>query len=139
MVRVLTIDTIPALLTIPLGLLLHLTTLLLTPLYNSLPLSLHPYSIYLFYALPPTAAYALLFFKMSGRDIISARASLVVMAISSDLVVVAGRRIGSIAGGLLGPEWGAFSAKVLLGIGAVVGGMGFALLCFVSRFLGKSS
>lgn len=125
-------DVFPALLTIPLGLLLHLTTLLLTPLYNSLPLSLHPHLSYFMFLSPPTALYSLLLLKMPGRDIISARASLIVMAISSDLVVVMGRRIGSATGALLGPEWGAFAGKALLGIGAVTGALGFTLLCFVS-------
>lgn len=67
-----------------------------------------------------------------SAEVVSANFCISIAALNGDLVVVLGRRLGSLTGKLAGPEWGAFLAKAILGIGAVGGGLTFALLCFVS-------
>jgi hypothetical protein len=64
-----------------------------------------------------------------------------ISAFAGDLIGISGRRVGSLAGRLVGGEWGAVLARTVLGIGVVGGGMGFALLCSVSghRWLGTQT
>lgn len=127
------IDVFPVLLTIPLGLLLHLVTLLLTPLYNSTPLRLHIPLLYASYALPSALIFSLVTLRYAAREVISARVCLTIMAIAGDLIIVTGRRVGAVSGTWAGPEWGAVLARFLLGVGAVGGANAFALLCFASH------
>ena len=53
-------------------------------------------------------------------------------ALAGDMIALSGRRVGSFTGQVLGPEWGAWGSRAVLGVGAVGGGTAFALLCFVS-------
>jgi hypothetical protein len=116
-----------------LGLLFRLTTLILTPLYNTTPLALHVLPLYTSLALLPTilAAVVFGFFALPIGDTIDPRACLTVIAISSDLVVISARPLGSISGALFGPRLGAFASRWLLGIGAICGGCAFTILCLV--------
>lgn len=125
-------DVFPALLALPLGLLLHLITLLLTPLYNSTPLRLHVPLLYALYGIPSGVIYAIVTLHYTAQGVISARVCLTIVAIAGDLVIVMGRRIGGIMGAWVGPEYGALLARLILGIGIVGGANAFALLCFVS-------
>lgn len=50
-----------------------------------------------------------------------------------DLVAVGGRRVGSVLGEILGAEWGATASLSVLSVGVIGGGLGFALLCYVSQ------
>ncbi|WVO22090.1 uncharacterized protein IAS62_003415 [Cryptococcus decagattii] len=120
----------PILVAVPLTLLLSLNTILLIPLYNTIPLSLHNVALYALYAAPPTLLYWAVTLERSAREVVSANFCISLAALNGDLVVVLGRRLGSLTGKLAGPEWGAFLAKAILGIGAVGGGLTFALLCF---------
>ncbi|KAE8537907.1 hypothetical protein D1P53_005968 [Cryptococcus gattii VGV] len=121
----------PILVAVPLTLLLSLNIILLTPLYNTIPLSLHNVALYALYAAPPTLLYWAVTLERSAREVVSANFCIGLAALNGDLVVVLGRRLGSLTGKLAGPEWGAFFAKAILGIGAVGGGLTFALLCFI--------
>lgn len=125
-------DLVPVLFSIPLSLVLALTRSLLTPLYNSIPLSLHPILIYLPPLLLPVFVYWRFTSKTPAQDIISARVCLGISALAVDLVAVGGRRVGSTLGELLGAQWGATASLGVLAIGVVGGGLSFALLCFVS-------
>jgi hypothetical protein len=125
-------DLVPAVAVIPIALVLALTRVLLTPLYNSMPLSLHPHIVYLIYFLPPTFAYWRLTSRSSARELVSARVCLGISALGADLVAVGGRRTGSVLGQYLGAQWGALLSLGVLGVGVVGGGLCFALLCFVS-------
>jgi hypothetical protein len=109
-----------------------MTRVLLTPLYNSLPLSLHPHVVYFIYLLPPVLVYWRLTSGLSPKYLISARVCLGVTALAADLVAVGGRRIGSLVGGYCGAQWGALLSQGILGVGVVGGGTCVALLCFVS-------
>ncbi|KAL0250486.1 hypothetical protein I308_102664 [Cryptococcus tetragattii IND107] len=130
MARFSTLYIFPILVAVPLTLLLSLNTILLTPLYNTIPLSLHNVALYALYAAPPTLLYWAVTLERSAKEVVSANFCISIAALNGDLVVVLGRRLGSLTGKLAGPEWGAFLAKAILGIGAVGGGLTFALLCF---------
>lgn len=123
---------IPLLLAVPTALILSLTRRLLHPLYNSLPLKLHPIALHIAYVLPSALVISSLTRQASARRSISAGVCLIISALTGDVVAVGGRQIGSVAGRLLGPEWGAFAAQWLLGVGVVGGAAGFALLSYVS-------
>ncbi|OXB39897.1 hypothetical protein J007_00319 [Cryptococcus neoformans] len=120
----------PILVAVPVTLLLSLNTILLTPLYNTIPLSLHKVALYTLYAAPPTLLYWAVTLERSAREVVSANVCINLAALNGDLVAVLGRRLGSLMGRLAGPEWGACLAKAILGFGAVGGGLTFALLCF---------
>ncbi|WVQ99437.1 hypothetical protein IAU59_006572 [Kwoniella sp. CBS 9459] len=130
MIRYASLYIVPVLVSIPISLLLSLNASLLTPLYNTTPLTLHNPELYAFYVIPPSVIYWYSTLSASPRDRISARVCFSLAALSGDAVVVCGRRVGSILGKLLGPEWGAVAARAVLGVGIVGGGVGFALLCF---------
>ena len=124
-------DLAPVLLIAPISLLLNLTRLLLEPLYNTLPLQLHPMPLYTVYTIVPVLVYWRSTIHRSARDAICARVCLCISAGGGDLVAIGGRRVGSLTGRILGAEWGAWAALMMLGVVAVGGGVGFALLCFV--------
>ena len=88
--------------------------------------------LYALLAVPPAMTYALITLRSSAQEFISARVCLTIMTIAGDLIVVAGRRTGSLTGAILGAEFGALAARALLGVGAVGGAIAFALLCAVS-------
>lgn len=125
-------DLVPVTLSMPLSLVLALTRLLLQPTYNSSPLSLHPMAFFGILAVLPSILVCHTARHERPRTAISARICLLVSALGNDLIVVSGRRVGSLAGKLGGPEWGALGAKVVLGLAVVGGGVGFAVQCFVS-------
>ncbi|WWD17253.1 hypothetical protein CI109_101691 [Kwoniella shandongensis] len=130
MIRLAVLYLFPVLLSIPISLLLSLNTFLLTPLYNSIPLTLHPKELYVLYAIPPSLLYCYATLHNLPREAVSARVCFSFAALSGDVVVVFGRKIGSVLGTYLGPEWGSLAARAVLGVGAVTGATGFALLCF---------
>ncbi|KAK8864447.1 hypothetical protein IAR55_001696 [Kwoniella newhampshirensis] len=130
MARLAALYLFPVLLAIPVSLLLSLNTLLLTPLYNSIPLTLHIRELYFFYALPPSLLYCYITLHRWPRQIVSARVCLSFAALSGDLVAVFGRKVGSVTGTYAGPEWGSLGARAMLGVGAVTASTAFALLCF---------
>lgn len=127
------LDLVPVITVIPIALVLTLTRVLLTPLYNSMPLALHTHIVYLIYFLGPTFAYWRLTSRCSARELISARVCLSISALGADLVAVGGRRTGSLLGQYFGAQWGALMSLGVLGAGVVGGGLCFALLCFVSE------
>ena len=130
-------DLVPVLFSIPLSLILALIRAVLTPLYNSIPLSLHPRLIYVLPLLLPVFIYWRFTSRVSAQEIISARVCLGISALAVDLVAVGGRRVGSTLGELLGAKFGALASLSILATGVVGGGLCFALLCFVSP--GRSS
>ncbi|OCF36814.1 hypothetical protein I316_01410 [Kwoniella heveanensis BCC8398] len=130
MIRYASLYLVPVLLSIPISLLLSLNVSLLTPLYNTTPLTLHKPEIYAFYLIPPSAVYWYITLSASAKDRISARVCFSIAALSGDAVAVCGRRVGSMMGQMSGPEWGAVTARAVLGAGVVGGGVGFALMCF---------
>ncbi|WVF71495.1 hypothetical protein IAT40_006301 [Kwoniella sp. CBS 6097] len=130
MIRYASLYLVPVPLSIPISLLLSLNISLLTPLYNTTPLTLHKPELYAFYLIPPSVTYWYITLSASAKDRISARVCFSIAALSGDAVVVCGRRLGSIMGKMLGPEWGAVASRAVLGLGVVGGGTGFALLCF---------
>jgi hypothetical protein len=113
------------------ALVLSMTRIILTPLYNSLPLSLHPHIVYFIYLIPPVIIYWRLTSRSSPRELVSARVCLGITALAADLVAVGGRRTGSLLAHYCGAQWGALLSQGILGVGVVGGGMCFALLCFV--------
>ncbi len=119
-------------LVLPLSLLLHLTKVILRPLYNTLPLNLHSPLLYVYFTILPSLVYWQATLRRNARLVISGRVCFSIAALAGDVLAVSGRRIGSLSGRLVGPEWGAFGARAVLGMGVVGGGTGFALLCFVS-------
>lgn len=129
------LDTVPVIFSIPISLVLALTRTILTPLYNSIPLSLHPWLIYCPSLLLPTLVFWKITSNTPAQSIISARVCIGVSALSADLVAVGGRRVGSVFGESLGPEWGAAASLAVLATGVVGGGLCFALLCSVSRLV----
>jgi hypothetical protein len=125
-------DLVPVVLSVPLSLILVLTRLLLQPIYNSTPLSLHPLVLYSTFALIPTALIWNSVRYGSPKASMSARVCLSVSALGGDLIAISGRRVGSMMGKLGGAEWGALGARAVLGMAVVGGGVGFAILCSVS-------
>jgi hypothetical protein len=117
------------------ALVLSMTRVILTPLYNSLPLSLHPHIVYFIYLVPPVLVYWRLTSRSSPRELISARVCLGITALAADLVAVCGRRTGSVLANYCGAQWGALLSQGILGVGVVGGGLCFALLCFVSHWI----
>nr|XP_019046368.1 hypothetical protein I302_05112 [Kwoniella bestiolae CBS 10118]OCF25298.1 hypothetical protein I302_05112 [Kwoniella bestiolae CBS 10118] len=130
MVRLISLYLVPVLLAIPTSLLLSLNIQLLTPLYNSMPLSLHTPALYVGYTIVSSLLYWYLTLSTSAKDIISARVCFGLAALSGDVVAVYGRRIGMSLGLLFGPEYGAVAVRAVLGLGVVGGASGFTLLCF---------
>ncbi|WWC94199.1 hypothetical protein V866_001039 [Kwoniella sp. B9012] len=130
MVRLISLYLVPVLLAILTSLLLSLNIQLLTPLYNSMPLSLHTTPLYIGYTILSALIYWYITLSSSARDIISGRVCLGLAALSGDMVAVYGRRIGMWLGLLLGPEYGAVASRAVMGMGIVGGASGFALLCF---------
>ncbi|ORX36593.1 hypothetical protein BD324DRAFT_626451 [Kockovaella imperatae] len=114
---------------IPASLMVSLTTILLTPLYNSYPLTLHTPMVYAAATIVLALVYWLLTSFRSARDIISARVCLNVSALAGDAVAVSGRRIGSLCGLLGGPQWGAVVSRTILCTCLASGVGGFCLLC----------
>ncbi|ORY33952.1 hypothetical protein BCR39DRAFT_592578 [Naematelia encephala] len=129
-VRIASLYIVPALLAVPISLVLNLTTHLLIPLYNTLPLTLHITSLYVILTLVPATLYWYATHAQGARSTASARAALIIAALGADLVVVSGRNVGSLTGSFFGPERGATAARVILGLPVVGGGLGFALICF---------
>ena len=125
-------DFIPLGLMVPTSLLVSLTAIVLTPLYNTYPLTLHTPELYAFFILALASMYWISTAGSLARDRISARVCLNISALAGDAVVGACRRIGSLCG-LIGPQWGAFAARAVLGVGIVAGVGGFSLLCMVSE------
>ncbi|WWC62022.1 uncharacterized protein I303_104609 [Kwoniella dejecticola CBS 10117] len=133
MIRLISLYLVPVLLGVPTALLLSLNTQLLTPLYNSIPLSLHTTPLHAGFAILSALIYWYITSESpssSPTDIISARICLGLAALGGDVVAVYGRRIGSMAGSLLGAEYGALASRAILGIEIVGGATFFALLCF---------
>nr|XP_019011130.1 uncharacterized protein I206_04442 [Kwoniella pini CBS 10737]OCF49911.1 hypothetical protein I206_04442 [Kwoniella pini CBS 10737] len=130
MIRLISLYLVPVLLGIPAALLLSLNIQLLTPLYNSIPLSLHTPPLYVGYTAIAALIYWYITSRIPAKDIISARICLGLVALSGDILAVYGRRIGSISGRLLGAEYGAIASRALMGIGVVGGTTIFGLLCF---------
>ncbi|KAK4687304.1 hypothetical protein P7C73_g2815, partial [Tremellales sp. Uapishka_1] len=130
MLRFLALYLFPVLLVVPLSLLLSLNTVLLTPLYNTLPLTLHTPLLYGMYSVLPTLLYWHATLHKSPQEAISARICFSIAALGGDLAAVSGRRVGSACGARLGPEFGALASRAVLGAGTVGGGTVFALLCF---------
>ncbi|WVQ67650.1 uncharacterized protein L199_005853 [Kwoniella botswanensis] len=130
MIRLISLYLVPVLLAIPTSLLLSLNIQLLTPLYNSMPLSLHTTPLDIGYTILSALIYWFITLSSSAREIISARVCLGLAALSGDMVAVYGRRIGMWLGLLLGPEYGAVASRAVMGMGIVGGASGFALLCF---------
>ncbi|WRT66420.1 uncharacterized protein IL334_003376 [Kwoniella shivajii] len=130
MARLISLYVVPLLLSVPISLLLSLNVQLLTPLYNSIPLALHTESLHVACALLPAIAFWYITLRSSAKEVISFRVCFSLAALSGDLVAVFGRKVGSMMGNLLGPEWGAFGARAILGVGIISGGLSFALLCF---------
>ncbi|WVO16164.1 hypothetical protein L204_103834 [Cryptococcus depauperatus] len=130
MIRYVSLYVVPILFIIPLSLLLSLNTILLTPLYNSIPLSLHTPSLYVFLSVPPSILYWAITLHHPTRDVISASVCLSLAALGGESIVVWGRRVGSLTGRVAGGEWGAWGARGILGLTSVGGNLGFALLCF---------
>ena len=132
-------DLVPVTLVVPLSLILHATTHLLAPLYGpELVTAYHPQAYIGFLAVP---AFALSYVAplVTVRQSLCARVCLIIMAISGDVTVVFGRKVGYAAANIFGPEFGAVAARVLLGVIAVSGASSFALLCFVSSRSPSSS
>lgn len=127
-----TTDLVPAALALLLSLMLVLTRLILEPLYNTLPLTLHPEALYASLTIAPAILLWYPLLCQPLREAIHARVCVCVAAIAGDLVAVSARRVGSLAGQIAGAEWGGWAARVILGVGVVGGGAGFALLCSVS-------
>ncbi|ODO09808.1 hypothetical protein I350_02025 [Cryptococcus amylolentus CBS 6273] len=130
MIRLISLYAIPVVLTIPLALSVHLNSLVLTPLYNSLPLRIHQLSLHILFAIPPSLLYWAITLYRSPRDAFSGLVCFSLAAMSEDVVSVLGRRIGSLTGRLAGAEMGALMAQMTMGAGSVAGCLGFALLCF---------
>lgn len=131
-------DIVPASFAIPISLILVLTRLLLQPIYNSTPFSLHPILLYVSLTILPTILIWHTVRFQSPRSAISARVCLSVSALGGDLVAISGRRVGSLLGKIGGPEWGALGARIILGLAVVGGGLGFAVLCSVSLIIGEN-
>ncbi|GFZ43931.1 hypothetical protein JCM24511_01651 [Saitozyma sp. JCM 24511] len=112
-----------------LSLMLVLTRLILEPLYNTLPLTLHPEAMYASLTVVPAILLWYPLLRQPLREAIHARVCLCVAAVAGDLVAVSARRVGSLAGHIAGAEWGGWATRVILGVGVVGGGAGFALLC----------
>jgi hypothetical protein len=127
-----TTDLFPAVLAVLLSLMLVLTRLILEPLYNTLPLTLHPEAMYASLTVVPAILLWYLLLRQPLREAIHARVCFCVAAVAGDLVAVSARRVGSLAGHIAGAEWGGWATRVILGVGVVGGGAGFALLCSVS-------
>lgn len=125
-------DLVSLALTVAVSLCLTLTRFLIEPLYNSLPLTLHPETIYAAYTVLPALAYWQFTLRRSAQEAVSARVCLSIAAIGGDVVAVFGRRVGSLSGRAFGAEWGATVALSLLSLVMVGGSAMFALLCFVS-------
>lgn len=126
------IDIVPLLLVIPVSLLLALTKILLTPLYNSIPLSLYTLPLFAFYTVISSLVYWYLTLRRPAKEIISARICVCVAALGADLVSISGRSTGSKLGRLLSGRLGAVFSQGVLGLAIVGGSTVFALLCFVS-------
>jgi hypothetical protein len=129
---VLNADIVPLLLVVAVSLLLALSQILLNPLYNSIPLSLHTVPLFAFYVISSSLIYWYLTLHRPAREIISARVCACIAALGGDLMSVSGRRVGSGLGRMLGGRLGAVFSQGLLGIAVVGGSTAFALLCFVS-------
>lgn len=127
-----TTDLFPTVLAALLSLMLVLTRLILEPLYNTLPLTLHPEAMYASLTVVPAILLWYPLLRQPLREAIHARICLCVAAVAGDLVAVSARRVGSLAGHIAGAEWGGWATRVILGVGVVGGGAGFALLCSVS-------
>ena len=128
-------DAFPAFVAIILGLLSRLVILNLTPLYNSTPLSLYQVPLYIsLTALPLLSSIVVVSStNTSLQDSINPRSCLTLVALSADVVLVFGRRIGSITGYLFGPRWGAFAARYISTCLGLWAGSIFAVLCLVRR------
>lgn len=122
----------PILLVLPISLLLALSKILLTPLYNSIPLSLYTIPLYSAYVAVSSLLYWYFTLKRPASEIISARICVCIAAFGGDLVSVSGRQVGSGLGRVFGGRLGAVCSRGLLGMSIVGGGTAFALLCFVS-------
>lgn len=94
----------------------------LVPLYNSLPLGLHPYLLLAGYLGAVAAARA-------GFERASPATWAYLAALGVDFAELAGRRVASLCGTFLGPEWGAFAAQLVLSALPILGVAGcfFAL------------
>nr|XP_019001214.1 uncharacterized protein I203_06410 [Kwoniella mangroviensis CBS 8507]OCF64675.1 hypothetical protein I203_06410 [Kwoniella mangroviensis CBS 8507] len=130
MIRLISLYLVPVLLAIPTSLLLSLNIQLLTPLYNSMPLSRHTITIHVGYTILSALIYWYITLSSSAREFISARVCLGLAALSGDIIAVYGRKVGMWLGLSLGPEYGAVASRAVLGVGIVGGASGFALLCF---------
>ncbi|EIW70359.1 hypothetical protein TREMEDRAFT_68014 [Tremella mesenterica DSM 1558] len=118
------------LLVLPISLTVACNKILLTPLYNSLPLTLNREFLYILVASLPTLLYWRLTLHSPARYAISARVCFSVIAASTEFASIFGRRIGGNLGTTFGPVWGGFLSRFILGAGVMGGGISFALLCF---------
>ena len=124
-------DMVPTVLIFLASLISSLALHILTPLYNSFPLSLHTWALHIAKTSVLALTYWVLSKRKSAKEPINARACLGIAALGADAVVVFGRRVGSHSGALLGPQWGALAARFVLG-GEPFWSLGmFAMLCMV--------
>ena len=106
---------------------------ILTPLYNSYPLTLHTGALDVAKTLILALTYWLWTREKHARDVTSGRVCLSIAALATDAVVVFGRRAGSQSGAILGPQWGALAARFVLGVGSFWSMGMFAMLCMVCK------
>lgn len=95
--------------------------------------------MYVVLTIPPVLVHWQTTLSDGPGTAVSGRACFLVAAMAGDVLAVSGRRVGSLTGELLGPEWGAFGARLLLGLGLIGGATAFALLCFVRNTLSVKS
>lgn len=105
--------------------------MLLTPLYDEVPLKIHKSALYILFAIGPGLIYYSITRDRDPREAVSGRVCIAVTVLAGDVCGVSGRRLGSLAATLLGPKWGGLISRLTLGMGVVGGGTWFALLCFV--------